>query len=60
MAKYVIASKAREIAGFRNPGVGKVIELTDEQAAHPLRIGHIAVPEQKPAAPVAAKEKADK
>jgi hypothetical protein len=33
---------AREVAGMKNPGKDEIIYLTDLQAEHPERIGHIA------------------
>ena len=42
MKTYVVTDMAgREVAGRRSPGAGKTVDLTDEQAAHPLRLGHI-------------------
>lgn len=38
---YIIITDAKEVAGSRNPGNGRKIELTELQAEHPLRIGHI-------------------
>jgi len=38
---YVITTDAKEVAGSRSPGNGRTIKLTDLQAEHPLRIGHI-------------------
>jgi len=40
MPRYAITEKAGPfVAGFRNPGVGTVLELSDRQAAHELRLG---------------------
>lgn len=52
MKSYKVLIEGREVAGQRNPGLGKTIRLTVEQAAHPLRIGHIelAPPPEAPAA----------
>jgi len=45
MNEYVVTDAAgKEVAGQRNPGVGATITLTKEQAAHPLRLGHIRSP----------------
>lgn len=48
----------KQVAGVPNPGVGEIVQLTAEQAAHPLRQGHISkskgtakkadMPENKP------------
>lgn len=38
---YVTARAGKEVAGFRSPGAGEMILLTEEQAAHPLRLKHI-------------------
>ncbi len=47
MPRYVVTKLAgREISGVRNPGAGKVIELTEKQARHPLRQKHIEVPQK--------------
>ncbi len=40
-ADYTVLIDAKEVAGIRNPGEGKTISLTPEQAEHPLRLGHI-------------------
>lgn len=46
------------VAGVRSPGAGEAIDLTEEQAAHPLRLGHIEVATKAPAkAKPAAKPK---
>ena len=52
MKDYIITTSGDFVAGVRNPGKGKFIKLTDLQAAHPLRLGHIALK--------AAKEKGSK
>lgn len=44
MKTYIVdkcMKDVRDVAGMPNPGVGKPIDLTDEQAKHPLRQGHI-------------------
>ncbi|MCZ4270719.1 hypothetical protein [Maritalea porphyrae] len=43
---YVTELAGRDVAGQRNPGVGKPIELTENQAAQPLRQGYIV--DEKP------------
>lgn len=58
MKEYVILTDAREVAGRKNPGKKKRIQLTDEQAEHPLRLGHIELAPADDAAP--AKTKATK
>lgn len=45
---YATKLAGRKISGMRNPGYGNPIELTEAQAAQPLRQGHITV--DKPAA----------
>ena len=40
----VTKTAPKKISGARNPGEGKPIELTAEQAEHPLRLGHITDP----------------
>ncbi len=58
MAKFIVTKLAgKEVAGFPNPGAGKAIELTEMQAQHPLRIGHIE--REKPAAPAASTKPKD-
>ena len=50
MPKFIVTKRAgKEVAGLPNPGPGKAIELTEMQAQHPLRIGHIE--RQKAVAP---------
>lgn len=40
MPRYAITERAGPfVAGYRNPGVGTVLELSDRQAAHELRLG---------------------
>lgn len=40
MPRYAITERAGPfVAGFRNSGVGTVLELSDRQAAHELRLG---------------------
>lgn len=42
MQKFTITELAgREVAGMRNPGAGETITLSEKQARHPLRLGHI-------------------
>ena len=44
------------VAGVRSPGVGKPIELTDEQAAYPLIAGEIEEPGKKTEPPAGETE----
>lgn len=45
MKTYIVTETAgREVAGQDNPGAGQPIRLTDGQAEHPLRLGHIRHP----------------
>jgi hypothetical protein len=40
MPRYAITERAGPfVAGFRNSGVGTVLELSERQAAHELRLG---------------------
>ena len=40
MPRYAISERAGPfVAGFRNSGVGTVLELSERQAAHELRLG---------------------
>lgn len=42
MAKFIITDRApKEVAGLPNAGAGREIELSELQAEHPLRVGHI-------------------
>lgn len=42
MPDYRVTKEAgKEVAGMKNPGVGRKITLTSLQAEHPLRLGHI-------------------
>jgi len=41
---FVTDTAGRDVAGRPNPGKNKPIELTDRQAEHPLRLGHIRLP----------------
>ena len=46
--RFVITEKAGSwIAGQRSPGAGTILELTDHQAAHELRLGTL-VRDQQP------------
>lgn len=41
LKKYTVLFEGKEVAGMRSPGKGEQIELTKEQAEHPLRTGVI-------------------
>lgn len=42
---YFVTERAgRDVAGVANPGVDQPIPLTDGQAEHPLRLGHVRIP----------------
>lgn len=44
MPRYAITERAGPfVAGIRNTGVGTVIELTERQAEHELRLGSLVV-----------------
>jgi hypothetical protein len=55
MKNYTVLVEGREVAGQRNPGAGNTIRLSDAQAEHPLRLGHIELtpPPVENSAPVA-------
>lgn len=38
---YVADAAGPMVAGLKSPGAGKKIMLTEGQAEHPLRLGHI-------------------
>lgn len=43
MPRYIVTKSAGPyIAGQRNPGAGKFLDLTERQAAHELRLGSLA------------------
>jgi hypothetical protein len=41
--RYTVLTEQKRVAAQRNPGKGQTIELTEEQAAHPLRVGQISL-----------------
>lgn len=42
---YEVTSRAGDfVAGQPNPGAGETVRLSPTQAAHPLRVGDIAIP----------------
>lgn len=51
--EYEVTSLAGpKIAGaVANPGTGETVHLTEEQAEHPLRLGHVRKPEAVEDAP---------
>lgn len=50
MPKFVVTKLAgKEVAGLRNPGAGAILELSELQAEHPLRVGHIVRRKQEEA-----------
>lgn len=51
-ALYRVLTEGKEVAGMKNPGKDEIIELSDAQAEHPLRIGHIEDAVKDPAPPV--------
>lgn len=44
---YIILTDAKEVAGAKSPGKGRRIPLTEIQAEHPLRVGHIRLADKK-------------
>jgi len=50
MPRYAITEKAgRFVAAHRNTGVGMVLELTEKQAEHELRLGTLVALDTAPA-----------
>jgi hypothetical protein len=50
MPRYAITEKAgRFVAAYRNTGVGMVLELTEKQAEHELRLGSVVALDTAPA-----------
>ncbi|MEN5278698.1 hypothetical protein ABE527_17350 [Brucella sp. TWI432] len=47
------------VAGVRNPGVGKTLQLTEDQAQYALISGELRRPEIKTTEPALAKTKKD-
>lgn len=43
--EFEVVSTGAFVAGMRNPGAGKVIKLTKEQARYPLIAGEIKLPD---------------
>lgn len=53
MPRYAITETAgRFVAGQTNAGVGTVLELTEKQAEHEVRLGSLRALDVKPAAKV--------
>ena len=58
--RFIITDRAGPwIAGQRNPGAGTVLELTQQQAAHELRLGTIVHDQPSGARGRKARDKAD-
>ena len=54
MPRYAITEKAgRFVAAHRNTGVGMVLELTEKQAEHELRLGSLVALDTAPASALA-------
>ena len=46
---YVVTKNAgTHVGALMNPGAGSEIQLSDSQAEHPLRLGHIALKQDLP------------
>jgi hypothetical protein len=59
MPRYAITETAgRFVAGQTNTGVGTVLELTEKQAEHEVRLGALRALDVKPATKAAKPEKA--
>ena len=59
MPRYAITETAgRFVAGQTNTGVGSVMELTEKQAEHEVRLGSLRGLDVKPAAKATKSEKA--
>ena len=59
MPRYAITETAgRFVAGQTNTGVGSVMELTEKQAEHEVRLGSLRALDVKPSAKAAKSEKA--
>lgn len=59
MPRYAITETAgRFVAGQTNTGVGTVLELTEKQAEHEVRLGSLRALDVKPAAKTTKSEKA--
>ena len=42
MPRYIVTKMAGPyVVGLRNPGAGKILDLTERQAAHELRLGSL-------------------
>ena len=61
MPRYAITERAGPcVAGIRNTGVGTVLELTERQAEHELRLGTLTVLDVAAAPTAAAEEPGDR
>lgn len=57
MKEYLVTELAgKDVAGIANPGENESIFLSAAQAEHPLRLGHIRKPAEKPAESAKAPE----
>lgn len=55
--KYEVTDKAGDfLAGMRSPGMGKTIEMTEDEARYPLILGEIILPAAKAPAAKPVKE----
>ena len=61
MPRYAITERAGPfVAGFRNPGVGTVLELTERQAEHELRLGTLTALDVTVVAPPTVEDAGDR
>ena len=61
MPRYAITERAGPfVAGIRNTGVGTVLELTERQAEHKLRLGTLTALDVPAATPAAAEYPGDR
>lgn len=61
MPRYAITERAGPfVAGIRNTGVGTVLDLTERQAEHELRLGTLTALDVASASPDAAEEPGDR
>lgn len=61
MPRYAITERAGPfVAGIRNAGVGTVLELTERQAEHELRLGTLTALDVVAATPIAIEDPGDR
>ena len=61
MPRYAITERAGPfVAGIRNTGVGTVLDLTERQAEHELRLGTLTALDVAVAAPPATEDPGDR